>query len=454
MSHFPAQKQSLVTRQDVFYVLTLMAICLLFCLVPKHSFGQPPLGLIGTDAIMSLDAPFNPEPAPATLEQAPPEPLVPFSPPVPAVAEASPAIGNQFPPMLPSQPQPSQPLQQQSVQQHTLQQHSMPQHSMPQSMQREVAVNVEHPFRQYWGTPNTDSITGQTRITGKPMTVAELFAGTRSSAVRTRLLQTYWELSGLLAIYHFRCEAERQASGAAGQQQDMMALLREQRRTAEMEFIKQQWRLAELLRQYKGRTLQASELPIPADYPLYPRYQTHADRIARTERTRYLGRMIPIQEQLIETKNGSWQAASSMVPSASQPFFVVSNQRTMAFLDLTRAIVDYNKMIAEYALETIPPNVSPQQLVGAVVRLPRSNAVLEQPQTLQTATEGIRLTRHEAPVGVASQPMQLVAHEFQREELQWAEYQSALPSPPMPTVIETEEQHQFEPSPPSFLMDY
>jgi len=440
MSHFQVRKQSLVTRQDVFYVLTLIAICLWFCLVPTLSFGQQGLGLMENDAFGTLGAaPFAPQPASATLETAPSEPLESLAPPASAVAETSPAMGNQFPSMLPS---PSQSLQQQNVQQQNVQQ---------QSMQREVVVNVEHPFRQYWGTPNTDNITGQTRITGKPMTVAELFAGTRSSAVRTQLLQTYWELSGLLAIYHFRCEAERQASGTAGQQQDMMTLFREQRRTAEVEFIKQQTVLAELLKLYKGRTLRESELPIPADFPIYPRYQTHADRIARTERTRHLGRMIPIQEQLIESKNGSWKAAASMVPSASQPFFVVSNQRTMAFLDLTKAIVDYNKMIAEYALETIPPNVSPQQLIGTVTRVPKSGAALEQPQTLQTATEGIRLTQYEAPVGAVAQPIQQVGYEFRGVEFQSPLSQPTL-SLSMPAV-EAEEPESV-PAAPSFLMDF
>jgi len=357
--------------------------------------------------------------------------------PVPAVATTSPATANQFPPTLSAPQQFSQSPQQPTQQ-----------WGPPREV---VVISTEHPFRQYWGAPNDP----QAKITGRQMTVAELFSGTRSSAVRTHLLQAYWELSGLLAIYHFRCEAERLAGGATGQQQEMMTLLREQRRTAEVEFIKQQWVLAELLKLYKGQALRESELPIPADYPLYPRYQTHADLIARTERARHLGRMIPIQEQLIETKNGTWRAASEMVPSASQPFFVVSNQRTMAFLDLTKAIVDYNKMIAEYVLETIPPNASQHQLVGAVVRLPRGDAVLEQPQTLQTAVESIRLTQYEAPTGVLAQPVAQVAHEFQTE------YQPAPPpiatppsllTPAHEEVAEVEET-EFVPEIPAFLRD-
>jgi hypothetical protein len=315
--------------------------------------------------------------------------------PAPATATVKPLTANQF---SSAQPQPNQSPQRQR---------RTPQRELAQ---RETVINVEHPFRQYWGVPNDP----QTKIAGKPITVAELFTGTRSSGVRCQLLHAYWELSGRLAIYHFRCEIERLATGAGGVQQDgMMTMLHEQSRTAELEFIKQQWVLAELLRQCKGRTLQESELPIPADIPLYPRYQTFADKIARTERTQYLGRMIPIQEQLIESKNGTWQAASGMMQSASQPLFVLLNQRTTAFLDLTKAIIEYNKMIAEYATETVPPNAGQQQLVRAVVRTSSENTPPVQQQVPQIATSGITLTQYDAPTGVQAEPVEQVAYEYQ-----------------------------------------
>jgi len=460
-THFQVHKQPLVTRQDILYVLVLIAICLWFSLAPAHSFGQPALGPLTSDTFSThppLATTANSEPAPASVMQAAteiPAPATAFSDltpsaspvpeqsfafiqtdaPAPATASASPVTANQIPSMqsLPVQPQVQQPQVLQQLQRRG-----------PQ--RGRTATNTEHPFRQYWGVPNDP----QTKITGKPMTVAELFTNTRSAMVRCQLLQAYWELSGLLAIYHFRCETETLAGGAAGMQQEgMMTLLREQRRTAEVEFIKQQWVLAELLNQYKGRTLRESELPIPADYPLYPRYQTFADQIARTKRTQYLGRMIPVQEQLIETKNDTWKAASEMIPSASQPFFAVSNQRTMAFLDLTQAVIEYNKMIAEYALETIPPNVSQHQLVGAVVRLPKNDVVLKQSQPQQRRAGDITLTQYEAPERVMAPSVQPVTYEYQPE------YQSAptAPSLPMLNVIETEES-EYEPQTPAFLRDY
>jgi hypothetical protein len=402
---YQIQKQPFITSQDVAHVLILIAIALLFCMMPTRGFGQPTLGHVANDAFSTFDSVPPPFPAtnsnPAQTSLTPAASEVPFptaaSPavdqfyapqpeiPTPAAAMARPVTAAQFPRAQPQSYQP--PERQQRV------------------PQREVAVNTTHPFQQYWGVPNDP----QTKITGKPMTVAELLTGTRSALVRCQLLRAYWELSGLLAIYHFRCETERLAAESTGLPQDSMTtLLHEQRRTAEMEFIKHQWVLAELLKQCKGRPLRESELPIPADYPLYPRYQTFANKIARSERTQYLGRMIPIQEQLIESKNGTWKAASGMD----------LNQRTMAFLDLTTAIIEYNKMIAEYALETIPSNVSQQQLVRAVVRQSGNNPSPPQSQTPQMATGGITLTYHEVPKGeppkgVPAQPVEQMAYEYQ-----------------------------------------
>jgi hypothetical protein len=373
------KQQPFITSQDIIYVLILIAISLAFSLIPVRGFGQQlPPGNIPNDGFSTLDsaipstpvAPVNSKPIPTS-----PAPAIMDIPALPA-APANPNVEHSYTPRTESEfPAPSAA----ALAPTTANQYQSP---LLRNPQVEIASTTEHPFRQYWGVPSGP----QTKIIGKPMTVAELFAGTRSSVIRCQLLQTYWELSGLLAIYHFRCEAE---SLPGAQQQGMLTLLREQRRTAEVEFIKQQWVLAELLKQYKGRTLLESELPIPADFPLYPRYQTFADKIARSERTQYLGRMIPLQEQLIESKNGLWKAASEMAQSVSQPLVVVSNQRATAFLDLTKAIIEYNKMIAEYAMETIPPNVSQKQLVAAVVR---QNTT--QPPSPMTATGGITLTQY------------------------------------------------------------
>ncbi|MDR3234736.1 MAG: hypothetical protein LBT46_13935 [Planctomycetaceae bacterium] len=200
---------------------------------------------------------------------------------------------------------------------------------------------ADHPLARYLGLPNEAGST----ITGKPLSVEELLNGTRSAAARSRLLQVYWELSGKLTAYHIQHNLNAARPAAV--------------RIAELEFIKAQWNTADKIRQYKNIDCNENELPIPTDYPLYQRYETFADQIARTDRTEYLARLIPIQEQLIEAK-------------------LQSQQRIEDLLDLTQSVTDYNKMIAEYAALTVSVNADNAVIVGAVIKVPKRESTQRQ----------------------------------------------------------------------------
>ncbi|MDR3181990.1 MAG: hypothetical protein LBT89_03570 [Planctomycetaceae bacterium] len=199
---------------------------------------------------------------------------------------------------------------------------------------KELAANplasqpADHPLAKYLRMPS-ESLS---RITGKALSVEDLLKGARAAAARQQLLQAYWELSGRLAAYHIQRDHNLPAT-----------------RIAELEFIKAQWNLAEQLKRHKSIDCTEKDLPIPTDYPLYQRYETYADKIARTERTEHLSHLIPIQEQLIEAK--------------------MQTQRIDDLLDLTTTIVEYNKMIAEYASATVASSISNEALVGAVIKL-------------------------------------------------------------------------------------
>jgi hypothetical protein len=188
-----------------------------------------------------------------------------------------------------------------------------------------------HPLARYLVVANDVS----SKIAGKPMQVAELLNGVRSASARSKLLQAYWELSGKLAEYNIQRESNAAAS-----------------RIAELEFVKAQWKLAEIIKHYKNIDFNENDLPIPADYPLYQGYETYAQQIARTDRTEYLARVLPVQEQLIGAK-------LQMSGTAD------------ALLDVVKAIVEYNCMIAEYASTTVSPNADIETMVGAVIKLPK-----------------------------------------------------------------------------------
>lgn len=232
-----------------------------------------------------------------------------------------------------------------------------------------------HPMRGYLELP----VEAQSIIRGKAMPIAVLLDGVRNAASRQQLLGTYWELVGSLAEYNCRVQAEQQAaSGTRDAQLDQtINLLRQQRRATEIDFVKKQWQLAELLRRHKGVTLSEETLPIPNEYPLVKKYDTHLDRIARSERSRYVGRMIPIQEQLVQARLLACRETFELhksIPANSQQLLIMLNHRTDAFLDMAGAIVEYNQMIAEYASETIPVGVSRYQFINALVELPKFEA--------------------------------------------------------------------------------
>jgi hypothetical protein len=245
-------------------------------------------------------------------------------------------------------------------------------------------ITAEHPFARYISVPNDT----QSLIKGKQFTVAELLNGTRSPAVRRELLETYWELLGLLVEYNIRREAEQFAGSVRdAQQTQILNLLQQQRRGTEAEFAKKQWELAENLKLYKGATFAENALPIPCDVPIYKNYETYADKIAHSERAKYLGRLIPVQQQLVDARQKTSDALYAML--SATPSFTLLNQRMSSSLEMVHAVVDYNKMIAQYTAETVGANVNQFQLVGAVIELQKN---------------GIRTSMQPEPAALPEQP--------------------------------------------------
>lgn len=261
---------------------------------------------------------------------------------------------------------------------------------------RSVA-DPKHPFAGYFEVPKAPV----SKIRGESLSIANLLDGVGSPQARSKLLEKYWELTGLMVQYNVRMDSDRfirQMMGQAGADRNLMSsassLAQQRCRVAELEFSKTQLQLAELLKQAKGMSFSDDNLPIPCDYPIYKKYETYLDRIAVTEKAKYLGRMIPIQEQLLATQRAGCEAAAAMLQNSMQsnPRDLVwyLNQRTTAFCDMIDAVIDYNKLIAEYTSETIGPGVSQYRLVGAVIELPNYTSTIRQSsesdQPIQTAT--------------------------------------------------------------------
>jgi hypothetical protein len=359
----------------ILFIILLVAISLFLGLLPTLSFGQNSFMLSSPTPASEVPSSFSPDSPPTPNSS----PVLPDS----SSSSSSPSLTSDLPPIpLQRPPQSPTPIKIQATELSS--ESSSPAPPKPptqllsnrsenlRSENLRSVVDSKHPFARFFELPKES----QSAIKGQAYTVAQLLENTQTPLSRGQLLQTYWELAGLLAEYNIRYEAERLSGMVRDELQNSTTVLfQQQRRSVEMEFIKKQWQLAGLLRRFKGISIAEKELPIPCDYPLFKRYETFADKIARTARSQYLGHLIPVQEQLIDARHQSCTIIFEMRqnnPTDSREIMDMLNRRTTAFLELVEAVIDYNKMIAEYASETIPADISGSRLVGALIELPQT----------------------------------------------------------------------------------
>ncbi|MDR2756868.1 MAG: hypothetical protein LBC20_14310 [Planctomycetaceae bacterium] len=444
-------------------IILLIAISLFLGLLPTLSFGQD--SFMSLSSVPSSDVPAsslseiqsNSIPAPSIPATPAPIELTPVANPVNPVTDlptSSPIPTSTIPPspssnpslITPQQPHKTpHPMNVRGLGKSSPSGQRPPTQLLPNRSENFRSENFRsvadpnHPFARYFELPKES----QSTIKGQPYTIAQLLDGTRTSGSRRQLLQTYWELTGLLAEYNIRCEAERLSGSIRDAQQNLAtALLQQQRRSVEMEFVKKQWQLSGLLRYFKGISISEKELPIPCDYPLYKRYETFADKIAETARSQYLGHLIPVQEQLIDARHRGCMTLFEMlqnIPPDSRQLIDVLNQRTNAFLELIDTVIDYNKMIAEYASETIPSSVSGYRLVGALIELPKTNS-----QTPTTPLSNLQTPNSLTPNPLRSnlQVPDLLTSEVPVSNHQSTEYAEPLQlSETSPTNLQTEMPH-------------
>ena len=401
------------TRQTILLFVVLAVISLFLGSLPALSFGQAAPGFdFPPKPAASIDSPQPPPAppsfdAPASIVAAPadaaPAPTPPASP-----SPASTALPAHFAPQ--SSPPPTAPRVTEAVADQPP--------TLPMSAKADTVGNQEptakqlqerpdllrsvggpdHPFYNYFTAPNDP----KSPIQGKPYSAAQLLDGVRHPSARRQLLVAYWELAGLLVESNIRLDTEQRVlawynetkkAGFTG----AFYIAQQRRKATEIAFAQKQYQLVELLRSVQGTKtigLTPENYPIPNDYPIAKNYVTYVDTIARSERARYVGRMIPYQAELIEARKKGRLAADDFFATTTRnlqagiPDLVFAlNQRTDAYVDLVATVIDYNKTIAEYTAETVGSNVSNYRLLSAVLELPKTGAASPtgtQPQQLAT----------------------------------------------------------------------
>lgn len=207
---------------------------------------------------------------------------------------------------------------------------------------------------------------------------------------RRKIVVAYWELSLKLLVDQFALEefervsnmkVSRDIAGAV-EFEAMQTEAATRRNQASVELLQSQHRLAGLLagtRQQDGR----HPLPLPLDLPIVGPYQTNFDRMFQnktpSQRLVEINEMLQPMQKVIESGVHSLQAAERW-------FDKVRHEAGDGEVDISSlvnackswhgqqagwvaSIIEYNRIIAEYAFAVAPRHISDMQIVRMLVPL-------------------------------------------------------------------------------------
>lgn len=249
-------------------------------------------------------------------------------------------------------------------------------------------------------------------IRGEELSLSDLLNGVNQPAVRRRITEAYWDLSGKLALYQLSlihandvedCVARFLKSGTVSQNET--AILLSARRVAaqgvkeaEIQFLEEQYRFAEIdAKDSSARSNPRSggnysvpakrpisiRLSIPTEVPTTAPYITRYDKIKKersvSAEAEYFNDAIPIQYEAVKAYetavNETFEAYKTLYFSSSgsaELLLTAADRHAEAKERLLRAVIDYNRLIAAYVSETVGGNVRGNLLLTTMIRLPEN----------------------------------------------------------------------------------
>ncbi len=222
------------------------------------------------------------------------------------------------------------------------------------------------------------------RIAGRPVSLATALASTPDRQRRFEITEAYWQLTELLAMYHFAFDyqAQIQAIDAQGPQATALETARAAADAmvgeAEVRTRTAQHELAALI----FLPTDDASLPIPTDRPHVGPYRTQfatlfANRVApgnavRIDRTLPLLRVaIDRRADAVHTANEAWQAALAANSQGQLDVAALQDYARRHLLQqqaMIGTIVRYNRDIADYALTVAGPNARAEDLVRMMIK--------------------------------------------------------------------------------------
>jgi hypothetical protein len=215
---------------------------------------------------------------------------------------------------------------------------------------------------------------------------------------QTEAIHAYWKLAD--AIGEYRCCYERQqrvarlraGNGEAADLRTAQADAAAQVREAEVQVTTAQHDLAEILLLTPG-----TPLPLPEDRPLVGPYRTQFAQLfagkQAPQRARMLDQTLPLRGRAVEGHAAALLAAEDTLDAAIE--LQAGGQESLAgvltALDshirqqraFLAAVCRYNHDIADYALAVVPPQTTPDIIVGTLIKQnrPAAQPVMPLPTT-------------------------------------------------------------------------
>ncbi len=239
--------------------------------------------------------------------------------------------------------------------------------------------------------------TGNT-IGGQPVSLVSVVATAPERQRQTEAIHAYWKLAD--AIGEYRCCYERQqrvarlraGNGEAADLRTAQADAAAQVREAEVQVTTAQHDLAEILLLTPG-----TPLPLPEDRPLVGPYRTQFAQLfagkQAPQRARMLDQTLPLRGRAVEGHAAALLAAEDTLDAAIE--LQAGGQESLAgvlsALDshirqqraFLAAVCRYNHDIADYALAVVPPQTTPDIIVGTLIKQnrPAAQPVMPLPTT-------------------------------------------------------------------------
>ncbi len=281
-------------------------------------------------------------------------------------------------------------------------------------------------------------------IKGERLTLQRALAGT-SAAARLQATDAYWRLVAAVAEYHYAWEERDHLVRLRARAEDASLLRTAQAgaaasaQTAQVAASVMQMRLAELAGLPAG-----GQPPLPADLPHLGTYRTYFEEMfggrAAPGRTRLIHRTLPLRRQAIEIRatavtaaDDAWLAAAEAYASGRIDLAAVLAARrdlTEQRRGLLRAIVEYNRDIAEYAVAVADPGASSDALVGMLIK--RASATAS-PANPAPGSGGLENPGGNRRAGVMESGVQPATHN------------EPTPAPPRPTSMNPAQQPTLAP---------